>query len=100
MNGTHQVLAYADVVNVIRDDIRTIERNSDVLLNDCNDVGLAVNTGKSKYMEIGRNRGMIANEHIKIASNSYKKSENFKYCIVYCIVLMGWSLLPNALRPF
>ena len=33
MNGTHQVLAYADDVNVIGDDIRTIERNADVLLN-------------------------------------------------------------------
>ena len=33
MNGTHQVLAYADAVNLIGDDIRTIERNSDVLLS-------------------------------------------------------------------
>ena len=29
------------------------------LLNGCKDVGLAVNTGKTKYMEIGRHRGMI-----------------------------------------
>ena len=35
MNGTHQVLAYADDVNLIGDDIRTIERNADVLLNAC-----------------------------------------------------------------
>ena len=37
-----------------------------VLLNACKDIGLAVNTGKTKYMEIGRNRGVITNEHIKI----------------------------------
>ena len=30
MNGTHQVLAYADDENLIGDDIRTIERNADV----------------------------------------------------------------------
>ena len=48
MNGTHQVLAYADDVNLIDDDIRTIERNADVLLNTCNDIGLAVKTGKTK----------------------------------------------------
>ena len=30
INGTHQVLAYADDVNLIGDDIRTIERNRDV----------------------------------------------------------------------
>ena len=36
----------------------------------CKDICLAVNTGKTKYMEIGRHRGMIANEHIKIGTNS------------------------------
>ena len=51
MNGTHQVLAYGDHVNLIGDDI---ERNVDVLLNASKDIGLAVNTGKTKYMEIGR----------------------------------------------
>jgi hypothetical protein len=33
MNGTHQVLARADDVNFIGNDIRTIERNEDVLFN-------------------------------------------------------------------
>jgi Reverse transcriptase (RNA-dependent DNA polymerase). len=44
MNGTHQVLAYADDVNLIGD-IRTIERNADVLLNACQNIGLPVNPG-------------------------------------------------------
>ena len=30
-------------------------------------------------MEIGRHRGMIANAHIKIGSNSYEKVKSFKY---------------------
>ena len=63
MNGTHQVLAYADDVNLIGDDIRTIARNSDVLLNVCKDIGLAVNTRNTKYLEMGRHRGMISNAH-------------------------------------
>ena len=78
-HGTHQVLAYADDVNLIGDDIREIERNADVLLNACKDIGLAVNTGKTKYMGIGRHRGVIANAYIKIDSNSYEKVETFKY---------------------
>ena len=65
MNGNHQVLAYADDVNLIGDDIRTKERNADVLLKASNDIVLAVNTGKTKYMEIGRRRGKMANEHIR-----------------------------------
>ena len=48
MNGTHQVLDYVDDVNLICDDTRTIERNAYVLLNACKDIGLAVNTGKTK----------------------------------------------------
>ena len=53
MNGTHQVLAYVDDINLIGDDIKTIERNADVILNACKDISLAVNTGKTKYKEIG-----------------------------------------------
>ena len=66
-------MAYANDVKLIGDDIRTIERNADVLLNACKDIGLAGTTRKTKYMEIGRHRGMIANADIKIGSNSYEK---------------------------
>jgi hypothetical protein len=42
-------------------------------------IGLAVNTGKTKYMEIGCHCGVTANEHTKIASNSHEKVKIFKY---------------------
>ena len=48
-----------------------------MLLNACRDIGLAVYTEKAKYMEIGRHQGMIANEHIRIGSNSYEKVKPF-----------------------
>ena len=44
-----------------------------MLLNACKDIGLAVKIRKTKYMEIGRHRGIIVNAHIKIGSNSYQK---------------------------
>ena len=37
---------------------------------------LAVNPGKTMYMEIGRRRVVIAHEHIKIC---YEKVKTFKY---------------------
>ena len=55
------------------------ERSADGLLNACKYIDLAVNPGKSKYMEIGRRQGMIANAHIKIGRNSYEKVKTFKY---------------------
>ena len=70
MNGPRQLLPYADDVNLIGHDIRTIERNADVLLNATKNIDLAANAGKTKYMDIGRHRGMKANEHIKIGGNS------------------------------
>ena len=35
-----------------------------MVLNACKDIGLAVNTRKTKYMDIGRHVGMITNDHI------------------------------------
>ena len=50
-----------------------------MLLNACKNIGLAVNTGKTKYMEIGFHRGMMAYEHITVGCNSYEKVKTFKY---------------------
>ena len=59
-----------------------------MLLNAYKDIDLAVNTGKTQYMEIGRHRGMIANEHIRIGSNSYGKLKTFIYLgslMTFCV---------------
>ena len=45
----------------------------------CKGIGLAVNTRKTKYVEVARHRGKIENEHIRIGSNSYEKVRTFKY---------------------
>jgi hypothetical protein len=78
MYGTNQGCSYIDDINWIGEDIRTIEINKDVLLNDCKDIGLGVNTGNTEYMESGHHRDMIANTHIRIGSNSYE-NKIFKY---------------------
>ena len=58
MNVIHQVLAYADDVNLIGYDIRTTERSTYMLLNAFKAIDLSVNTWKPKYMEVGCNRGV------------------------------------------
>ena len=50
-----------------------------MLLNACKDIGLVVNSAKTKYVEIGLHRGIFANELNKIGSNSYEKVKTFKY---------------------
>jgi hypothetical protein len=63
INVTGQILVCADIANLIGDDIR-IERNAVVLINAPKDIGLAVNTEKIKWMEIGRHRGTMENKKI------------------------------------
>ena len=66
-------MAYVHDISLIGDDIRTIERNTDVLFNAYKDIGLAVNIGKTEYMQVGRHRDMMANEHMAVGNNSYKQ---------------------------
>ena len=47
--------------------------------NACKDTSLAVNAGKTKYMEVKHLRGMMANDLIAVGSNSYEKVKTFKY---------------------
>ena len=43
------------------------------------DFALAVNTRKTRYMEVGHHRDMMANEHITVDSNLREKMKTFKY---------------------
>jgi hypothetical protein len=50
--GTHQLLVYADDVNLLGDDIDTIKRNTETLIDACEEDGLEVNTEKSKFVYV------------------------------------------------
>jgi uncharacterized protein YdeI (BOF family) len=50
MNGTHQLLAYADHVNLLGDIIDTIEKNTETLIDASKEISLEINVEKTKYM--------------------------------------------------
>jgi hypothetical protein len=50
LNGTQQLLAYADDVNILRENIDELKKNTEALLDASKKVGLEVNPGKTKYM--------------------------------------------------
>jgi hypothetical protein len=50
LNGTHQLLVYADVVNLLSDSIDTIKKNTQSLIDASKAICLEVNTEKTKYI--------------------------------------------------
>jgi hypothetical protein len=49
-NGAHQLLAYADDVNLLGDNIGTIKKNTESSTDASKEIGLEINIEKTKYM--------------------------------------------------
>jgi hypothetical protein len=79
LNGTHQLLAYADDVNLPRDNLDTIKKNTETLIDASKEVGLEINVDKSKYMLLSRQQNVGQNRDIKTANRSFENMSQFKY---------------------
>jgi hypothetical protein len=54
---THQLLTYADDANLQGDNIDTLKKNTEILIDARKEVGPEVNIEKTKYMLLTRHRG-------------------------------------------
>jgi coproporphyrinogen III oxidase-like Fe-S oxidoreductase len=72
LNGTHQLLAYADDVNTVEENIDTVRKNTKVLLDASKDIGLEVNPMKTKYVLMSRCKKAGQKHSIKIANRSFE----------------------------
>jgi sorting nexin-29 len=79
LNGTHQLLAYADDVNLLGDNIDTIKKNKETLIDGSKEVGLEINAEKTKYMLLSRHQNVGQNRDIKLANRLFENVSQFRY---------------------
>jgi hypothetical protein len=77
LNGTHQLLVYADYVNLLEDNIDTIKRNTQTLIDTSKEVGLELNTENTKLLSRQQNAGQ--NHVIKTANRCFENVAQFRY---------------------
>jgi hypothetical protein len=68
LNGTHQLLGYADDENLLGDNIDTIKKNMGTLTDASKGVGLEINVEKTMYMLLSRHQNIGQNRDIKMAN--------------------------------
>jgi hypothetical protein len=56
LNGTYQLLIYADYVYILGGSIHAIKKNTETLVVGSNEIGLEVNADKTKYMVMSRDQ--------------------------------------------
>jgi hypothetical protein len=79
LNGTHQLLTYADGVNPLGDNIDTIKKNTETLIDASKEIGLEINVEKTKYMLLSRHQNVVRNWDIKVGDRLFEIVSQFKY---------------------
>jgi hypothetical protein len=78
LNEKHQLLAYT-TDNIFEENIDTIQKNTEALLDASKEIGLEVDPEKTKYMLMSRCKKERQKQSVKIANMSFEGGAKLKY---------------------
>jgi len=72
-------VAYADDVNILGGSVRTVKENAEALVIAAKEIGLEVNSDKTKYMVMSQDWNAERGHSVKINNSSFERVEEFRY---------------------
>ena len=96
LNGTHQLLVYADDVNILGGSIHTLKENAVTLVAANREIGQEVSAYKTKYMVMpgDQNAGRI--HSVRIDNSTLERVEDFKY--LGTILITKQNSIPEEIK--
>ena len=82
LNVAHQLLAYADDVNILGGSIHTLKENAGALVAATREIGLEVSADKTKYMVMSRDQNAGRNHSVRRVPSSFSVVRFT--CIIMC----------------
>jgi hypothetical protein len=79
LNGTHQLLVYADDVNILGGSVHSVKENAEALVVAAKEICVEVNTDKSKYMIMSRDQNVGRSHSVMNDNRSIRTVEEFKF---------------------
>ena len=73
LNDTHQLLVYADYVNILGGSVHTVKKNAEALVAATKEIGLEVNADKIKYMVMSRDQNAGRSHSTKLIIVHWKE---------------------------
>jgi len=79
LNGTHQLLAYADDVNILGGGTHNLKENAEALVAATREIGPEVSADITKYMVMSRDQNAGRIQSVRIDNSTFDRVEEFRY---------------------
>jgi hypothetical protein len=79
LNGTHQLVVYADDVSILGGSVHTVKENTGSLIVAGKESGLEVNANNTKYLVMSQDQNAGRSHSMKTDNSCFQRVEEIKY---------------------